>query len=418
MFHPARYRGLTAIVVALAMVPAAGHAQAPPEPTPETQEPVGSDVAPAESDVPASPAARPPAPQPPAPAPASATNGASWGGKLSVQRCPFAAPVLPAQTELALNATLIVRVPDGVGSAVLISPDGFALTAAHVVENHQTVGLVTRAGATLSATVVRVDEAQDVALLKMETQPGATPCLAPAVGQVPLGSDVFVLGSPAGEELSFSVAKGIISGYRSLGGLQFVQFDAAVNPGNSGGPAVDQAGQIVGITSWKLSDVSLEGLSFAVPCDVALSALDVELGDASSPDWNTHTGRRSLAPKATPGGAPTHVDHASPADPQQRKRLRVKRGLITAGILGMSVGVVSVAATGGVYYITKISGETTQSSWSALVAVNTIGWALAGVGAGALIVGIALPKRVKKSGAAARLEIMPNPTGAMLQGSF
>jgi S1-C subfamily serine protease len=321
------------------------------------------------------------------------------------------------QPELALNATLIVRVPDGVGSAVLISPDGFALTAAHVVEHHQTVSLVTRAGATLSATVVRVDEAQDVALIKIDAPQGATPCLAPAVGQVALGSDVFVLGSPAGEELSFSIAKGIISGYRSLDGLQFVQLDAAVNPDNSGGPAVSQAGQIVSITSWKLSDVSLEGLSFAVPCDVALSALDVELGDASLQDWATQTGRRGLAPTTAPSRAPAVVANGSPADPQQQQRLRVKRGLITTGVVFLSVGVVSVAATGGYYYMTNIAGGVTRSTWTGLQVVNTVGWTLAGLGAGALVVGIAIPKKTNK-GAAANLQIMPTPNGAMLQGSF
>lgn len=400
-----------AIAVAFAMIPAGAHAQSPPPATPgATPTPVPTQDAP-------NPALSPVEPTAPAPSSQSSQPTASWGGKLSVQRCHFAAPILPAQTELALNATLIVRVPDGVGSAVLISPDGFALTAAHVVEHHQTVSLVTRAGATLSATVVRVDQAQDVALIKMDASQGATPCLAPAVGQVALGSDIFVLGSPAGEELSFSVAKGIVSGYRSIEGLQFVQLDAAVNPGNSGGPAVSQAGQIVGIASWKLSDVALEGLSFAVPCDVALSALDVELGDASSPDWATQTGRRDLASSTASKQAPAIVANAAPADPQQQQRQRVKRGLITAGVVSLSLGVVSAAATGGFYYLTRISGGVTQSTWTALQAVNTVGWTLAGIGAGALVVGIAIPKKSKK-GAAASLQIMPTPNGAMLQGSF
>jgi S1-C subfamily serine protease len=350
-------------------------------------------------------------PAPPAP------STATWPGTLHVQRCHFDAPVLPAQTELALNATLIVRVPNGVGSAVLISPDGFALTAAHVVEHNKTVSLVTRAGATLSATVVRVDEAQDVALIKIDTQPGATPCLSPYAGQIPLGSDVFVLGSPAGEELSFSVAKGIISGYRSLDGLRFVQFDAAVNPGNSGGPAVSQTGQIIGITSWKLSDVSLEGLSFGVPCDVALAALDVELGDTSSQNWSAQTGRRAII-RTGPTSAPVNVYNKQPLDPEQQKRRKLKGGFIAAGAVLLGVGVVTAGGTGAFYYLSDIGGGLTQSTWSALLVGNTLGWTLAGIGAGALIVGIAIPKNPKKTGAAANLQIMPTTNGAMLQGSF
>lgn len=405
-----------AIAVALTIVPAGGHAQSPPPATPgSTQTPVPT------QDPPAPVASTDPAPAAPAQGAQGAQGTASWGGTLSVQRCHFAAPVLPAQTELALNATLIVRVPDGVGSAVLISPDGFALTAAHVVEHHPKVSLVTRVGTTLSATVVRVDEAQDVALIKIDAPNGPMPCLAPTVGQVPLGSDIYVLGSPAGEELSFSVAKGIVSGYRSLDGLRFVQFDAAVNPGNSGGPAVSQAGKIVGITSWKLSHVSLEGLSFAVPCDVALSALDVELGHVSSQNWATQTGRRDLAPSVAPKQAPAVVANVSPAKRQQqqrqRKRRRVKRGLITAGTVSLGVGVISVGATAGFYYASNRTSGMAQSTWTALQAVNTIGWALAGVGAGALIVGIALPKHAKKR-AAASLQIMPTANGAILQGRF
>lgn len=335
-----------------------------------------------------------------------------------MQRCHFAAPVLPAETELALNATLIVRVPEGLGSAVLISPDGFALTAAHVVMRHPTVSVVTRAGATVNATVVRVDEAHDVALIKLDA-PQPTPCLAPAVGQVPLGSDVFVLGSPAGEELSFSVAKGIISGYRTLDGLRFVQFDAAVNPGNSGGPAVSQDGKIVGITSWKLSHVSLEGLSFGVPGDVALSVLDVELGDASSPDWAAQMGRRDLPASTTSNRAP-EAAVGSPLSPQQQQRRRVKRGLITAGAVSLGVGVISAAVTGGYYYMdSDLSGGVTRSEWTTLQAVNTVGWALAGIGAGALIVGIVLPKTPKKGrDERASLQIGPTINGAMLRGSF
>jgi S1-C subfamily serine protease len=257
---------------------------------------------------------------------------------------------LPEQTETALDATLLVRVPEGIGSAVLISPDGFALTAAHVVGSHDRVDLVAHSGDALTAVVVRVDEVQDVALLKVDL-PGTASCLAVVTGRAALGSDVFILGSPAGEELSFSVAKGIVSGYRSIEGVQFVQLDAALNPGNSGGPVVATDGTVVAIASWKVSHVSMEGLGFGVPADVALAALDVEMGDSSSDDWADRKGRRGGAPPVT---ATAEMPEPAPDDYESvdRRRKALRTGLIVPGAIGLGVGVTLVAATGGYYYAT------------------------------------------------------------------
>ena len=380
-----------------------------PEPSVEAPEPADPSEPVAD---PSEPVADPSGPAAEVSGPAADPAPSAWPQPLTVQTCPFAAPAIPQQTETALDATLLVKTAEGFGSAVLISPDGFALTAAHVVGTSDTVQLVNHHGAGLQATVVRVDEPQDVALLKVGVT-GPSPCLRPLDGRAPLGSDVFILGSPAGEELSFSVAKGIVSGYRELDGSRFVQLDAAVNPGNSGGPAMSPEGSIVGIASWKVSHVSMEGLAFAVPTDVALQALGVELGAASSADWASLTGRHASSSSSSAAAPRPHVDPAAAIDPSLLRRRRIRRGLIVWGITSASVGAAAITTTAAIYYSLD---RMTAAGWSALRVTNAIGWGLAGTGSAMLVAGLIIRKNPKRSSPHASL--LPTGRGLVLQGRF
>lgn len=308
-----------------------------------------------------------------------------WSGTIAIEVCPDTPPALPAQTELALDATLLLRTPDGVGSAVVISPDGFALTAAHVVAGRTSVTAVAHDGASLRATVVRVDEANDAALLKLDVA-GPCACLRPQRGRAAMGSDVFVLGSPAGEELSFSVAKGIVSGHRRFAGSEFVQLDASLNPGNSGGPVLSETGAIVGIASWKVSHVAVEGLSFAVPADVALEVLDVVEAPQSSADWASRGGVRPLfeAPPPQP---------RAPIDTALMRRREIRRDLIGSGAVVLGFGVCMVVPTAIVAYTRD---AIRPAPWKALQGINVAGWVMSGVGAALLTAGLAIPKHRRK----------------------
>jgi serine protease Do len=88
---------------------------------------------------------------------------------------------------------------------------------------------------------------------------------------------VYAVGAPAGEEFAFSVSKGIVSGIRDLNGFSYVQTDASLNPGNSGGPLLDTQGNIVGIVSWKIVASGFEGLSFGVPPSAITRRLAIEV---------------------------------------------------------------------------------------------------------------------------------------------
>lgn len=333
---------------------------------------------------------------PPARASAAAPATDTRQETLSIAACPDEPPPLPSQLESALGATLLVRTHDGIGSAFLVSPDGFALTAAHVVTSDAPVEVVSRDGSRASAEVVRVNEIRDVAILKINTI-GTTPCLSPTDTSPLIGSDVFVLGSPAGEELSFSVSKGIVSGHRNLDGGRFVQIDASVNPGNSGGPVLDRDGRVVGLASWKVADVSMEGLSFAIPIDAALEWLDVELGTVTDVDWRERRGPIRLQQPETrrhagSGPAPSVSQEELDRLLEVRKRARIRSALIGVGISTAAIGLVAVVTTGAIYYS---KSEISEGGWKAEVGVNTTGWVLLAVGGALFGSAFLVPKKPK-----------------------
>lgn len=390
-------------VVEAAPVAAAAPSEAPPNDAVTAEPTVASP-----SDAPTEPTT--PAVAPSDAAPQESSLASAWPAPLFVQACPYTPPSLPQQTELALDATLLVETAEGFGSAVILSPDGFALTAAHVVGKSETVRLVGHGEHGLRGTVVRVDQAQDVALLKVGIA-GASPCLSPIDARAPLGSDVFVLGSPAGKELSFSVAKGIVSAYRELGEARLVQLDAALNPGNSGGPAVSADGRIVGIASWKVSHVSMEGLAFAVPIDVALDALGIRLGAASSPDWAALAGRNGGVPQASEDEVPRPVVKTAPIDPALLRRRRIKTGLIVWGATLLASGVVGIGVTVGVY---NQLDSMKPAGWATLQAFNTIGWGMAIGGGGLLLAGLVVRGKPKPG----EVAVVPTGRGLALHGRF
>lgn len=160
----------------------------------------------------------------------------------------------------------------GMGSGFIVRPDGVILTNAHVVEgaSEVTVKLVDKRE--FSAKVVGIDKPTDTAVLKIEAQDLPTVKLGSPT-RTGVGDWVLAIGSPFGFENS--VTAGIVSAKsRSLpeeGYVPFIQTDVAVNPGNSGGPLLNTQGEVIGINSQIYSRTGgYQGLSFAIPIDVAL----------------------------------------------------------------------------------------------------------------------------------------------------
>jgi serine protease Do len=164
----------------------------------------------------------------------------------------------------------------GQGSGFIISSDGLILTNAHVVNEAKEVTVKLSDRREFSAKVLGVDKATDIAVLRIQAKDLPTVRLGdPRLLEV--GDPVLAIGAPYG--LEQTATQGIVSAKgRSLPNdalVPFIQTDAAVNPGNSGGPLFDGSGAVVGINSQIYSQSGgYQGLSFAIPINVALKVKD------------------------------------------------------------------------------------------------------------------------------------------------
>ncbi|MBY0402249.1 trypsin-like peptidase domain-containing protein [Myxococcota bacterium] len=202
------------------------------------------------------------------------------GKLLPLHRCPVHDLDLPRDLPRAQSAVVVVVVGSASGTGTIVSDDGYTLTAAHVVGTESKATLRFKSGLELPAEVVRVDSGRDAALLKVPGRGHA--CLRTDGETVKVGTEIWAIGNPITEELARSVTRGVASGNRTIRGLSYLQTDAAVNPGNSGGPLLDAAGQLRGIVVTKVSNEAIEGLGFAVPIGDAESALGLVWKDAAA----------------------------------------------------------------------------------------------------------------------------------------
>ncbi len=162
------------------------------------------------------------------------------------------------------------------GSGFIISSDGYVVTNAHVIDDSKNVTVALEDKRKLKAKVIGVDKLSDIALLKIE----ATDLPSVKLGdsdKLDVGQWVVAMGTPFG--LDYTATQGIVSALsRSLPKdtyVPFIQTDAAVNPGNSGGPLFDLDGQVVGVNSQIYSrSGGYMGVSFAIPSNIVKNVTD------------------------------------------------------------------------------------------------------------------------------------------------
>tara|TARA_R110002073_G_scaffold159477_5_gene314798 strand:- start:707 stop:1804 length:1098 start_codon:yes stop_codon:yes gene_type:complete len=176
-----------------------------------------------------------------------------------------------------------VQQSGGLGSGILVSGDCHILTAAHVVAGDSEIMVKTQDGKMRKATVLFSEANADIALLKL-VEPDMT--LEHAVlgdsDKMVVGQSVYAIGSPYGLENSFS--SGIISAFRGFNKIydgtvkvEFIQTDAAINSGNSGGPLFNSSGEVVGIASSILTvSGGFQGIGMAVSINTAKDILSFE----------------------------------------------------------------------------------------------------------------------------------------------
>ncbi len=173
------------------------------------------------------------------------------------------------------------REQQGSGSGVIIRPDGYIVTNNHVVANATKIQVTLNNNKVYDAKVIGTDPATDVALIKIDAEGLPTLPFGDS-DQLRLGEWVLAVGSPLGYQLRSTITAGIVSAKgRSMAhdsregnnnGIQiesFIQTDAAVNPGNSGGALVNKTGELVGINTAIVSQTgAYSGYSFAVPVNI------------------------------------------------------------------------------------------------------------------------------------------------------
>lgn len=169
---------------------------------------------------------------------------------------------------------------ESVGSGVCVAKGGYVLTNYHVLSNPNNIVLHYYNGDSSTATYVWGDSVQDIAIIKSQV---AMPYLPLAdVDDINVGEDVVAVGTPITLTLKHTFTKGIVSALNrtlkisSLSGESYmqnlIQHDASLNPGNSGGPLVNNNGEVVGINTLKISGG--EGIGFAIPVKSIASLLD------------------------------------------------------------------------------------------------------------------------------------------------
>ena len=176
-----------------------------------------------------------------------------------------------------------------VGSGVIVSRDGYILTNYHLIANISKIEIGAQDGQTYVAELVGIDPDIDIAVLRVNA--ADLPAIGTAKdGTLRAGDIVFAIGNPFG--LNRSTTMGIVSAVgRDRLGLhgfeRFIQTDAAINPGSSGGALANAEGELVGINSalfYRRTGITPQGIGFAIPAALAMSSYGRLIDDAAAPD--------------------------------------------------------------------------------------------------------------------------------------
>jgi serine protease Do len=154
------------------------------------------------------------------------------------------------------------------GTGVIYRSNGYIITNSHVVIDMDEIVVVLPTGKSYKARLKLIDEPSDLAIIKIDK--GELPVAEFGdMSDIVVGEQVIAIGTPLSFSLRNSATKGIIGGInRSVEGeYSFIQSDAAINGGNSGGPLVNMEGKIIGINTVKYTGFGVEGLNFSIPVD-------------------------------------------------------------------------------------------------------------------------------------------------------
>ena len=202
---------------------------------------------------------------------------------------PTASLAVPDIYQRVAPSVVTIRAGDDLGTGVIVADNGTILTADHVIANGGSITVTFADGTVANARVASANKAMDIAVLSPAKLPQV---VVPATvgGAADIGAAVVAIGNPLG--LTDSVSAGIVSGLNRTADTDtgkrsgLIQFDAAVNPGSSGGPLLDSRGMVVGIVV-AIADPdgqdAFAGIGFAVPIGAALGGGNGSGGPGKGP---------------------------------------------------------------------------------------------------------------------------------------
>jgi len=174
----------------------------------------------------------------------------------------------------ATKSVVTVKLPKGHGSGCLISEDGYIITNSHVVSDTNVFTVIFQNGDKHIGRLIRSNPLYDLALIKVDTVPARTkPLQLGTDDNWSIGTDVYAIGTPSDVDLSQTLTRGIVSATRVIGDIKYIQSDASISPGNSGGAMLTKDGFLIGIVNAKLIGTGVQGLGFAIPSDYIEKAL-------------------------------------------------------------------------------------------------------------------------------------------------
>lgn len=190
---------------------------------------------------------------------------------------PVSASAIGFEAEAIYESIFVIYSGNSLGSGFALGTNCI-ITNAHVIADSSQISVLSYSGNEYKATVLGINENEDIAVLIVEN--GDFPYLTVAdMSVMKTGDDIYAIGAPNG--MAYTLTKGTVSAKeRNIRNNSYIQIDAAINEGNSGGPLLNDNGQVLGMNTLKMSDS--EGIGLAIPinriCDY-LQSLDIELNE-------------------------------------------------------------------------------------------------------------------------------------------
>ena len=236
------------------------------------------------------------------------------------------------------ESVVLIDTDSGAGSGFVVDATGYILTNEHVVRGSTWVTVMLSNGARLTAYVAGTDASRDIALIKVDRR---FPTVLQFATEVRQGETVIALGFPFRYTLgdSMTTTTGIVSAFRTIGGVVHIQTDTDINPGNSGGPLLNLRGEVVGMNTSGYREEEAQGINFAIHYDVLATRLPILLGAATSPPTVSSTSTPTPSPTPATGAQPifgpvnAEIEHNPDdglIDDYHARGVRIRDGVIEA----------------------------------------------------------------------------------------